>query len=129
MARLHRGHLTTIIVVVLHLHHLHHLHLCVHLSVCLVLALHGLASLLQCLLTGLVPLRSDAAEENDAGQAAAENDDCNDNDGNDAASDRLLSADTPASLAKTKRAAITGVSSTLAGIVTPLAIAPVNSER
>ena len=59
-------------------HHLHHLHLLVHLGVGLILALHGLPGLLQCLLTALVLVWFDAAEVDDAGQTAAEYEDAND---------------------------------------------------
>ncbi len=76
-------------VVLLHGHHLHHLHLLVHLHVGLVLGLHGQAGLLEGLLTGLVSARLDQAEEDDAGEAAAEHEHADDDGGDDATSDCL----------------------------------------
>ena len=72
----HRHHARSLAIrhVVAHLlHQHHHLHLLVHLDLGLVLRLHGFAHLFGARVL-LVP-RSDAAEEDDARQAAAEDDD------------------------------------------------------
>ena len=118
------GHSTAIVIVVVlvHLiHHCHHLHLLVHLGIGLILALHGLAGLLDSLLLSLVPLWSDAAEEDYAGETAAEDDDADNDSGDDASGNGFLG--TPISACSDQTFA--SVSLALASMLTELTIAAI----
>ena len=119
---LHRNHARSLAIrhIVAHLlHHQHHLHLLVHLDLGLVLGLHSFAHLLGARVL-LIP-RSDAAEEDDAGQAAAEDNDRDDDQGDDASSDGVSVVDSLAGFDET----ITPVASALMGTLAELAVAPV----
>ena len=111
----HHWHLST---TTLAIHHHHHLHLCVHLHLGLVGGLHGLAHFLCSVL--FVP-RSDAAEEDDAGQAAAEDNDSYDDGRDDATGQSLARVDSLARLDP----ALASVALTLASVLAELSVASV----